>query len=80
MRRVRKHELGAEQRVAVTIMVTASNMYQDITSFPNSVAPPDDNPLNLSFFTTQSTYGDLTTFIGAGNATNRPASGPLRVL
>jgi hypothetical protein len=50
----------------------ASNMYQDITSFPNSVVPPDDNPANLSFFTTQSTYGDLTTFIGAGNATNNP--------
>ena len=54
-------------------------MYQDITVFPASVAPPDDNPPNLTFFTTRATYSDLTTFIGAGKATAEPASDPLRV-
>ncbi len=41
-------------------------------SFPASVAPPDDNPLGLTFFTTQSTYSDLTTFTGAGTSTSSP--------
>jgi Flp pilus assembly protein TadG len=50
----------------------AYNMSNDIPTFPNSVAPPDDNPLNLTFFTTQSTYSDLTTFTGAGTATTSP--------
>jgi Flp pilus assembly protein TadG len=50
----------------------ASAMNQDITDFPSSVKPPDDNPGNLSFFTTQSTYGDLISFTGEGTHTNDP--------
>ena len=41
-------------------------------TFPLSVAPPDDNPLNLTFFTTRATNSDLLTFTGAGTATTDP--------
>ena len=44
----------------------------DISAFPSSVAPPDDNPLGLNFFTTQSVNSDLTTFTGAGTSVASP--------
>jgi Flp pilus assembly protein TadG len=49
-----------------------NNVSSDIPNFPSSVAPPDDNPLNLSFFTTQATNSDLTAFTGAGTTTSSP--------
>jgi len=49
-----------------------TKMYKDITDFPLTVAPPDDNPLNLTFFTTRTTNSDLLTFTGAGTATTSP--------
>jgi hypothetical protein len=49
-----------------------ATMKQDITDFPASVAPPDDNALNLTFFTTRATNSDLTRFTGAGTNTASP--------
>jgi hypothetical protein len=44
-------------------------MSQDITSFPASVAPPDDNASNRTFFTTRATNSDLPNFVGGGQNT-----------
>ena len=49
-----------------------TQMYRDISDFPLTVSPPDDNPLNLTFFTTRTTNSDLLTFTGAGTATTSP--------
>jgi len=49
-----------------------SDMNLDISTFPPSVSPPDDNPLGLSFFTTVTTYADMTTFTGGGTLTTSP--------
>ena len=44
-----------------------ANMSQDLTTtFPASVAPPDDNALGRTFFTTNAINNDLPNFVGAG--------------
>jgi hypothetical protein len=47
-----------------------NNMYKDITDFPLSVVPPDDNALGLSFLSTSATT--MTRFIGQGTRTDNP--------
>lgn len=50
------------------------NMNLDITNFPSSVAPPDDNALNRTFFTTQATNLDaaMASFNSGGTTTTSP--------
>src|SRR5450432_4257093 len=51
-----------------------NNMKQDFADFPLTVAPPDDNALNLTFFTTRATNSDsaMAAFTGAGTNTLSP--------
>ena len=57
---------------AWTYAADATTINSDISDLPSSVTPPDDNPSNLSFFTTRATNSDLTRFTGAGTNTASP--------